>query len=116
MVGNPVMLLTCDLCMSNNRKVAASFIGPFKVLKHVGKLSYCIELPPIHSTLHNVFHVSNLKLYSLGGGDETTNNVQLVLVDSEEQYEVEKIVAKFGLGNHKQYLVHWVDYSAGHNL
>ena len=81
-VGDLVMLSMHDLCMRDNHKFAACFIGPFKVLKHMGKLDYHIELPPIYSTLHNVFHMSKLKLYVPGGGDGTSTNVQQVLVDS----------------------------------
>ena len=97
-------------------KFAAHFIGPFKVLKHIGKLAYCIELLPIYSALHNVFHMSKLKLYIPGGGDGTSTNVQPVLVDGEEQYEVKKIQAEYGHGNCKQYLVCWVGYLAKHDL
>ena len=79
-VGDLVMLSIHGLCIYNNRKFAAHFIGPFKVLKHIGKLAYSTELPPIYSALHNVFHVSKLKLFVLDG-DRTSTNVQLVLVD-----------------------------------
>ena len=92
------------------------FMGPFKVIKCISKLAYCIELPPIYSELHNVFYVSKLKVYIFGGGDGTSTNVQLVLVDGEEQYEIDKIVAECGHGNYKPYLVHWVGYSAEHDL
>ena len=54
------------------------------MLKYIGKLTYCIELPPIYSALHSVFHMSKLKLYIPGGGDGTNTNVQPVLVDVEE--------------------------------
>ena len=82
------------------------------MLKRIGKLAYYIELPLIYSALHNVFYVSKLKLYDPGGGDGTSTNIQLVLVDGEEQYKVEKIVAECGYGNCKQYLVCWVGYLA----
>ena len=83
--------------------------------KYIDKLAYCIKLPPIYFALHNVFHVSKLKLYISGGSDGTSTNVQLVLVDGEEQY-IEKIVAEYGCGNSKQYLIYWVGYSAKHDL
>ena len=86
------------------------------MLKCVGKLAYYIELLHIYSILHNVFHVSYLKLYVPGGGDGTSTNVQPVLVDGEEQQEVKKIVAECGHGKYKQYLVHWVIYLAEHDL
>ena len=74
------------------------------MLKYIGKLAYCIKLSPIYSTLHNIFHVSELKSYVPGGSDGTSTNVQPVLVDGEEQYEFKKIVVECGCGNHKQYL------------
>ena len=95
--------------MCNNCKLAACFTGPFKVLKHIGNLAYCIELPPFYSAFHNVFHVSQLKLYIPGGGDGTSINVQLVLVDGKEQYEVEKIMVERGCGS-------WVGYLDEHDL
>ena len=38
------------------------------------------------------------------------------LVDDEKQYEVKKIMAEHGRGNHKQYLVFLVSYLAEHDL
>ena len=110
------MLSTHDLPMLDYCKFSDHFIGPIKVLKHIGKLAYCIELLPIYSALHSVFYVSKLKLYVPGGGDGTITSAQLVLVDGEDQYEVEKIMAECGHSNHKQYLVRWVGYSAEHDL
>ena len=115
-VGDIVILSMHDLHIHDNPKFAACFIGPFKVLKHIGKLVYCIELPPIYSALHNIFLVSMLKLYVPGSGYRTSTNVQPVLVDGEQQYKVENIMAECSHGNYKQYLVHWVGYSAGHDL
>ncbi|GKA80359.1 putative reverse transcriptase domain-containing protein [Tanacetum coccineum] len=37
------------------------YVGPFKVLKKVGAVSYKLELPQELSRVHNTFHVSNLK-------------------------------------------------------
>ena len=73
-VGNLVILSIHNFYMHNNCRFAACFIGPFNMLKHIGKLAFHIELPPIYYALHNVFHVSKLKLYILGGGDGTSTN------------------------------------------
>ena len=115
-VGDLVMFSMYYLCMHDNQKFAAHFIGPFKVLNCIGKLAYHIELSPIYSVLFNVFYLSKLKLCIPGGGDGTSTNVQKVLIDGKEQYEVEKIMAECGHGTHKQYLVCWVGYSAEHGL
>ncbi|GJU12183.1 hypothetical protein Tco_1134579 [Tanacetum coccineum] len=42
-------------------KLNPRYVGPFKVLKKVGAIAYKIELPQELSSVHNTFHVSNLK-------------------------------------------------------
>ena len=42
-------------------KLAPRYIGPFKIIKRVGAVAYCLELPEERSDIHNVFHVSQLK-------------------------------------------------------
>ena len=44
-------------------KLSPRFIGPYEVLKRVGKVAYEIALPPHMHHIHNVFHVSMLKKY-----------------------------------------------------
>ena len=40
-----------------SRKLADKFVGPFRVLEHVGEVSFKLELPT-NWRIHNVFHVS----------------------------------------------------------
>nr|GEX04735.1 putative reverse transcriptase domain-containing protein [Tanacetum cinerariifolium] len=42
-------------------KLNPRFVGPFKVLAKVGKVSYKLECPQELSRVHHTFHVSNLK-------------------------------------------------------
>ncbi|CAJ2666354.1 unnamed protein product [Trifolium pratense] len=46
-----------------SRKLTSKFIGPFEILKRVGKVAYRIALPPSLANLHDVFHVSQLRKY-----------------------------------------------------
>jgi hypothetical protein len=42
-------------------KLSPRFIGPFRVFRRVGEMSYQLELPDNLSDVHNVFHVSQLQ-------------------------------------------------------
>ncbi|XP_074365298.1 uncharacterized protein LOC141706431 [Apium graveolens] len=44
-------------------KLSPRYIGPFEVLRKVGKVAYELALPPQLQHFHNVFHVSILKRY-----------------------------------------------------
>ena len=46
-------------------KLPPRFIGPFKVLERVGAFAYRLALPPSLSSVHEVFHVSMLRKYTL---------------------------------------------------
>jgi hypothetical protein len=41
--------------------LAPRFIGPFKILEKRGEVPYQLELPPLLSDVHDMFHVSQLK-------------------------------------------------------
>ncbi|GKA81038.1 reverse transcriptase domain-containing protein [Tanacetum coccineum] len=44
-------------------KLNPRYIGPFKILKRVGRVAYTLELPEELSKVHSTFHVSNLKKF-----------------------------------------------------
>ncbi|XP_025628565.1 uncharacterized protein [Arachis hypogaea] len=47
------------------KKLNPRFIGPFEILKIFGPVAYQVALPPHLSNLHDVFHVSQLRKYTL---------------------------------------------------
>ena len=44
-------------------KLSPRFVGPFEILKRIGKVAYELALPPTLVGVHNVFHVSMLRKY-----------------------------------------------------
>ena len=46
-------------------KLLARFVGPFEILKRVGTVAYRLALLPNMSGVHEVFHVSMLRRYTL---------------------------------------------------
>ena len=95
-----------------SNKLNPIWYGPFRVIGQPTPVSYKIELPSnVH--IHNTFHVSKLKLYT----DRTFSKLNPVVipteVDSEQEYEVEKLLDHRYDARTKQwrYLVQWKGYS-----
>ncbi|KAJ9561520.1 hypothetical protein OSB04_006680 [Centaurea solstitialis] len=42
-------------------KLSPRFVGPFEILDRIGPVAYRLDLPPELSSIHDTFHVSNLK-------------------------------------------------------
>jgi hypothetical protein len=59
-------------------KLAPRYVGSFLILERYGPVAYRLQLPEILSTVHNVFHVSQLKK-CLRIPDRTINVVDVAL-------------------------------------
>lgn len=75
------------------RKLAERYLGPFKIIAQPGPQSFTIQLPDYLSTVHPVFHVSQLEPHI---PDEFPGRVQEppppVIVDNEEEYEISDVL------------------------
>ena len=116
-VGQRVLLSTKNLRIAKSnltKKLLPRFIGPFKVLKEVGKQAYELELPPTMK-MHDVFHVSLLKPYHQTGTYQPPPIT--ILLDGEEEFEVEQVLKhKQEPGKRsKSYLVRWSGYGPEHD-
>ena len=76
-------------------KLSPRFIGPFKILKRVGKVAYELALPPNLQHIHNVFHVSMLRKYHLDASHIIEYELMEIQTDlSYEEQHVEIIDRK----------------------
>ena len=107
----PYRQVTLAKRLSN--KLAKRYYGPFEILERVGKVPYCLALPPT-SKIHPVFHVSLLKPF-----EGTTPKTVESLPDEEyERHPVEqplaicdsRVVLQNGLPT-RQVLVQWLGSS-----
>ncbi|GJX79949.1 putative reverse transcriptase domain-containing protein [Tanacetum coccineum] len=64
-VGNHVMLKVSPgkgvVRFGKKRKLAPRFVGPFEILERIGPVAYRLRLPEELSSMHDTFHVLNLK-------------------------------------------------------
>ncbi|GJS33392.1 putative reverse transcriptase domain-containing protein [Tanacetum coccineum] len=49
------------VCFGKKWKLAPRFVGPFKIVEKVGPVAYRLDLPEELNSVHDTFHVSNLK-------------------------------------------------------
>ena len=78
-------------------KLSPRFIGPFEILERIDTVAYRLALPPSMSSVHEVFHVSMLRRYTLDpthvvdwgeievDTDGTFEEAPMCIMDSQDQ-------------------------------
>ena len=59
------------LHLAGIRKLRARFVGTFRVMERIGKIAYRLDLKNRFKSIHNAFHVSQLKKHIPGGSSTT---------------------------------------------
>lgn len=107
-VGDLALLSTKNLGLKRPhraRKFCPLFVGPFKVLKRIGRSAYELDLPA-DSKLHPVFHISKLWKYKTDVGRAQVEPDPIWL-DQEELAEVQDVLNCRGTAGKRTYLVQW---------
>ena len=107
-VGDFVLLDTKNIKLKYDgpKKLQPRFLGPFQILKTVGKVAYELRLPSTME-MHDVFHVSLLKPYKRRGEEPPG----ATMPDGQTEYEVESILDHDDdVDNKRFYYIKWVGY------
>ena len=84
------------------KKMAAKYIGPFRITDAVGKQAYRLALPSSYK-IHNVFYVSLLELWEQRVGEQPADSMQLA--EENNEWEVERILDSIKKKGKQHYLV-----------
>jgi len=116
--GNMVYLDSSNIHTTRpSRKLSHHRLGPYPVLRRIRKLAYHLILPPSMSRLHPVFNVVKLTLAPPDPilGRHWNPPPPPELIDSKEEYIVEKVLDSRMFQQQLQYLIKWEDYRTEHN-
>jgi hypothetical protein len=111
--GDRVFLDSSDLRTTRpSKKFAHRFVGPYKVVRKVGRGAYRLELPQSMSRLHPVFSVVKLMLAPEDPivGRQHEPPPDPVIVEGQEEYEVEEVLDSRFFRRRLQFLVKWKGY------
>ena len=98
-----------------SKKLTPKRYGPFTIKAVLSRLSYTLDLPKTWK-VHPTFHATELCSYQENNvyGRNFTEPPPDV-IDNEEEYEVEAILADKMSHGHRVFLVAWKGYSSAHN-
>ena len=99
-------------------KLMPRYIGPFTIIKQINPVAFRLDLPP-SIRIHNVFHISLLTLYNLGGSVQPPPSPTSI-EDEGLFFEVEKLLKhrerSFGKGRTRlEFLVRYSGYGPEHD-
>ena len=101
------------LHLAGTRKLRSRFVGPFRVIERIGKIACRLDLKGRFKSIHNVFHVSQLKNHI--PGRSSTTPPEPIIVEGKEYFEMEALLKHRSRGNFWQYLVRWLGYGPEHD-
>ena len=85
-MGEKVLLSSKSLHLAGFKRLKARFLGPFRVIEHIGKITYALDLRGRFKSVYNVLHVSQLRIHTPGGS--STDPPQPSQLEGNELFEV----------------------------
>jgi hypothetical protein len=101
----------------STKKLLPRYIGPLNITEQINPVAFKLDLPN-RLRMHNVFHVSLLRVYKEGKHPRSPDLPECI--ESEYEYTVEKIIehryVQSGKNKHVlEYLMKWKGYSSVNN-
>jgi len=114
-VGDLVMLSTKDLKYQmvgrRTEKLTERFVGSYKIKEIVSSNAVKLELPNAVK-IHPVVNVSRIRRYVGQVEGQKKEQLALVIIEGEEEWEVERILNKRKVRGKDKYLVRWKGFTA----
>jgi len=114
-VGDLVMLSTKDLKYQmvgrRTEKLTKRFVGPYRVKEIVSSNMVKLELPSTVK-IHLVVNISRVRRYVGQVEEQRKEQLALVIIEGEEEWEVEQILNKRKVREKDKYLVRWKGFTA----
>ena len=96
------------------KKLAPTFIGPFRILNLIGQQAYRIALPEKYDKIHNVFHVSLLEPW-VNRKQEQSDSMPFPPLEDEDDWEVEEVKEKKKIDGEDHFLSKWKGWPSEYN-
>ena len=113
-VGDLVMLSTKDLkyqmISRRTEKLTERFVDPYKIKKIVSSNAVELELPSTVK-IHLVVNISRICRYVGQVGGQRKEQLLLVIIEGEEEWEVERFLNKQRIRGKDKYLVCWKEFT-----
>jgi len=116
--GDRVYLDAMDISTTRpSTKLGHRRLGPFEVDRAVGSHAYRLKLPPSLRLLHPVFPIVKLTLCPPDPipGRRPSEVPLPTLVDSQEEWEVERVLDSRVMRGQLRYLIQWRSFGRKHN-
>ncbi|EDN08461.1 hypothetical protein HCAG_04960 [Histoplasma mississippiense (nom. inval.)] len=114
-IGDQVLLSAKNIKTTRPcKKLSERWLGPFPIIRVVGKQAYELKLTSGFKSIHPVFHISYLEPYKQRPGAEPPRP-DGVEIEGNTEYLVEGILDKRMHYNKVQYLVKWEGYPSSEN-
>jgi len=114
-VRDLVMLSTKDLkyqmVRRRTEKLIERFVGPYKIKEIVSSNVVKLELPST-VRIHLVVNISRIRQYVEQVEGQKKEQLALVIIKEEEEWEIERILNKRKVRGKDKYLVRWKEFMA----